>query len=84
MLIRRHQEVQWKYYRDEPALDANDNIIDFLANSNNSATFKFKQQITGQTRNSGTKDIENMVQLKYLSNFWGTFEMPLVNCEISL
>ena len=25
-----------------------------------------------------------MVPLKYLSNFWRTLEMPLVNCEISL
>ena len=25
----------WKYYRDEPALDNNGNIIDFPANSNN-------------------------------------------------
>ena len=22
--------------------------------------------------------------LKYLSNFWGTLEMPLINCEINL
>ena len=25
-----------------------------------------------------------MVQLKDLSNFWRTLEMPLINCEISL
>ena len=25
-----------------------------------------------------------MVPLKYLSNFWRTLEMPLINCEISL
>ena len=25
-----------------------------------------------------------MVPLKYLSNFWRTFEMPLINCEIDL
>ena len=25
-----------------------------------------------------------MVPLKYLSNFWRTLEMPLVNCKISL
>ena len=25
-----------------------------------------------------------MVPLKYLSNFWRTFEIPLINCEISL
>ena len=25
-----------------------------------------------------------MVSLKYLSNFWRTLEMPLINCEIGL
>ena len=25
-----------------------------------------------------------MVSLKYLSNFWRTLEMPLINCEINL
>ena len=25
-----------------------------------------------------------MVPVKYLSNFWRTLEMPLVNCEIEL
>ena len=74
----------WQYYRDEPALDYNNNIIDFPDNSNNSASFKFKQQITGQTGNGGSKDVEIMVPLNYLSNIWRTLEMPLINCEISL
>ena len=25
-----------------------------------------------------------MIPLKYISNFWRTFEMPLINCKISL
>ena len=25
-----------------------------------------------------------MVPLKYLSNFWRTFEMPFINCEVNL
>ena len=25
-----------------------------------------------------------MVPLKYLSNFWRTHEMPLINCEVNL
>ena len=32
----------WQFYRDEPALDNNSNIIDFPANNNNSTLFKFK------------------------------------------
>ena len=34
----------WQYYRDEPALDANGVIIDFPANDNNSASFKFNKK----------------------------------------
>ena len=30
------------------------------------------------------KNLEIMVPLKYLSNFWRTCEMPLINCEIAL
>ena len=36
----------WQYCRDEPALNNNGKIIDFHANNNNSASFRFKQQIT--------------------------------------
>ena len=73
-----------QHYWDEPALNDDVEIIDFLANNNNSGSFKFKHQITGQAGNGGTKDVEIMVPLKYLSNLWRTHEMPLINCEISL
>ena len=68
----------WQYYGDEPALDNNNNIIDFPSN-NNSISCKFKQQIVGQTGNGGTKNVEIMVLLKYVSNFWRTLEMSLIN-----
>ena len=38
----------WQYYRDEPALNVNGEIIDFPANKNNSASFKFKQETVAQ------------------------------------
>ena len=53
----------WQYYRDELALDANDNIVDFLAHDNNSTSLKFKPQITGQTENGGIKDVETKIPL---------------------
>ena len=31
----------WQYYRDEPTLDNNGNIIDVLDDNNNSALFNF-------------------------------------------
>ena len=30
------------------------------------------------------KNVKIMVPLKYLSNFWRTLEMPLINCEVNL
>ena len=40
--------------------------------------------MTGQTGDNGTKNVEIMIPLNYLSNFWRTFEMPLINCEVNL
>ena len=56
----------WQYYRDGPALNYNDFLINVPRNS---ATFKFKQKITGSTGNDGTKAVNIMVALKYLSDF---------------
>ena len=64
----------WQYYRDEP----NDNLADY-------ESFKCKIKITRKTPAAGNvKYVKIMVPLKYLSKFWRTLEMPLINCEISL
>ena len=39
--------------------------------------------MTGQTRNDGKRNVEIMVPIKYLSNFWRTLEMPLINCDVN-
>ena len=81
----RKSGTLWQCYWHEPALDKNDNITDFPANGNNSILFEFKQHIAGQTRNGGTKDVEIILPLKYLSSFWRILEMmPLINYDISL
>ena len=49
-----------------------------------SAPFEFKQKIIGSTGNDGTKAVQIMVPLNFLSNFWRTLEMPLINSEINL
>ena len=43
-----------------------------------------KEEIIAQTGNNITKNVEIIVSLKYLSNFWRTFEMPLINCKNNL
>ena len=47
-------------------------------------SFNFKTKIAGQTDDNGIINVEIMVPLKYLSNFWKTLEMPLINCEVEL
>ena len=56
----------WQYYRDEPALNNADALADFPANTLSS---KYKQKIRGSTSDDGTKNVEIMVPLKYLSKF---------------
>ena len=73
----------WQYYRDEPALIDAGAIADYSA-ADNGVSCRFKQKIAGKTAANGTKDVEITVPLKYLSNFWRTLEMPLINCEINL
>ena len=73
----------WQYSKDIPAVDDNNAIVNF-AEKNFTDSFKFKVKMTGQTGDDGTKTVEIMVPLKYLSNFWITAEMPLINCEINL
>ena len=73
----------WKYCKDIPARNNNNEIIVFDVN-NVTDSFNFKVKFTGQTGNNGTKNVEIMIPLKYLSNFWRTLEMPLINCEVNL
>ena len=67
-----------QYFRDEPH---DNNTEDF-------ESFKSKIKITGKTpnnnNNNNVKDVEIIVPLKYLSNFWRNLEMPLINCEVNL
>ena len=52
--------------------------------TNATDSFNFKTKIAGHTNNDGIINVEIMVPLKYLSNFWRTLEMPLINCEVEL
>ena len=73
----------WIYYGNEPFLYANGAIDDFVADNNNSASFKFKTKLAGRTENDDTNNVKIRVPLKYLSNFWRTLEVPLINYEIN-
>ena len=68
----------WQYCKEIPAVDNNGDIADF-SGTNATDSFNFKTKITGQTNNNGRIDnVEIMVLLKYLSNFWRTLEISLI------
>ena len=70
------------YYRDEPNSDANNNINYSIKYWK---SFNYKKSITGKLEGNDTeKEAEIVVPLKYLSNFWRTLGIPLINCEINL
>ena len=64
-------------------LDDNGDIID-VPDDADRASFKYKQKTTDKRGNNGTTHVQIKVPLKYLSNFWRTLEMSLINCEINI
>ena len=69
----------WDFKRDE--IDNNADVT----NDNNAPSFKYKANLIGNTENNGTKNgVKIAVPLKYLSNFWRSLEMPLINCKVEL
>ena len=73
----------WQYCKDIPAVN-NRNTVNFNE-ANDTDSFNFKAQLADQTNNNGEiNNSEIMVSLKYLSNFWRTLEIALINCEVNL
>ena len=51
----------------------------------NAPSLKHKTSLTGNTEANGTKNgVKIAVPLKYLSSFWRSLEMPLINCKVEL
>ena len=73
----------WQNCKDIPAVDNNNAIVNFTEN-NLTDSFNFKVKMTSQPGDYETKNVEIMVSLKYLSSFWCTLEMPLINFEVNL
>ena len=73
----------YQYKRDEPP----NNIADDLT-TNNSSSFKYKASLLGTAvvdgANAKITNAKIVVPLKYLSNFFRSLEMPLINCKVHL
>ena len=67
----------WQFKRDE--IEDVDLTLDAQHIPNNSSSFKYKSSFI--TNRNGVKIA---VPLKYLSNFWRSLEMPLINCKVEL
>ena len=76
-------ETLYQYKRDEPPED--DAVADLTAD--NSDSFKYKIKLLGNSvavNNIARINVKVVVPLKYLSNFFRSLEMPLINCKIKL
>ena len=73
----------YQYKRDEPP---EANAINNLT-ADNSSFFKYKISLLGDRNVVGgivRLNVKVLVPLKYLSNFFRSLEMPLINCKIKL
>ena len=72
----------YQYKQDEPP----DDIVNDLA-VNNSSSFKYKVNLLDHPvvdGRIGKLNVKIVVLLKYLSNFFRSLEMPLINCKAKL
>ena len=77
----------YQYKRDEPPED--DTVADLTANNSNSLKYKIKllgnvTEVAGDAAVVRRLNVKVAVPLKYLSNFFRSLEMPLINCKIKL
>ena len=73
----------YQYKRDEPP--EGDPIPNLAVD--NSSSFKYKVELLGDpvvANNIARRNVKVIVPLKYLSNFFRSLEMPLINCKIKL
>ena len=71
---------------EPPEADA---VADLTANNSNSLKYKIKllcnvTEVTGDAAGVRRLNVKVVVPLKYLSNFFRSVEMPLINCKIKL
>ena len=73
----------YQYKRDEPP--EGDPIPNLAVD--NSSSFKYKVDLLGDpvvANNIARRNVKIVLPLKYLSNFFRSLEMPLINCKIKL
>ena len=85
VVIPMHNLLECRKNRDEPnsGIDGKNNNVSYSIKD--SKSFDYKTSITGKLKGiNRTKDVEIVEPLKYVSNFWRTLDMPLINCDINV
>ena len=77
----------YQFKRDESPMNDAQNPLNVALD--NSASFKYKASLLGKADDAdgndrSLKNTKIVVLLKYLSNFFRSLEMPLINCKIHL
>ena len=77
----------YQFKRDESSMNAAGNPLNVAMD--NLSSFKYKASLLGKATDADGDDIslknaKIVVLLKYLSNFFRSLEMPLINCKIHL
>ena len=77
----------YQHKRDEPP--EADAVADLTGNNSNSLKYKIKllgnvTEVAGDPAGVRRLNVKVVVPLKYLSNFFRSLEMPLINCKIEL
>ena len=68
----------WQFKRDEI-----EGYVDLT--NNNSSSFKYKSSFFDDLSQAGIRNnVKIVIPLKYLSNFWRSLEIPLINCKVEL
>ena len=86
----------WNYYRDQPSNPLSTNSESFkYKRSITGNTYNVDLTLIGDGGNLipnpkydankvGKNETEIAIPLKYLSNFWRTLDIPLINCEVEI
>ena len=77
----------YQFERDESPMNDNNNYLNVALD--NSTSFKYKTSLLGKAddvdgNDRSLKNTKIVVPLKYLSSFFRSLEMPLINCKIHL
>ena len=69
--------ILWNYYRDKPNSAA---VGDTNYSIRGSKSFDYKTSVTRRLEGNNTeKEVKIVVPLNYLSTFWKTLDIPLIN-----